>query len=95
MIIVTGHLSVAPEARDAYLADCVPVLEQARRTAGCLDFALSADLLDPGRINVLERWESRQAVETFRGSGPSDEQAGAILAADVAEYEVSGQQLLT
>lgn len=95
MIIVTGHLLVAPEAREGYLADCVPILEQARSTAGCLDFALSADLLDPGRINILERWESRQAVEAFRGSGPSDGQAGTILAAEVAEYEVSGSQSLT
>lgn len=95
MIIVTGHLSVAPEAREGYLTDCVPILEQARRAAGCLDFALSPDLLDPGRINVLERWESRQAVEAFRSSGPSDEQVGTILAAEVGEYEVSGHQSLT
>ncbi len=26
---------------------------------GCLDFALSADLVEPGRINIFERWESQ------------------------------------
>jgi catechol 2,3-dioxygenase-like lactoylglutathione lyase family enzyme len=64
------------------------VVEQARRTAGCLDFALSADLVDAGRVNVFERWRTRAELAAFRGSGPSDDQQAALLAADVAEYEV-------
>lgn len=95
MIIVSGHLEVAPQQREDYLAGCAPVVEQARRAPGCLDFALSADLLDAGRVNVFERWESIEAVETFRGSGPDDGQAAAILAADVAEYDVTGRRSLT
>jgi quinol monooxygenase YgiN len=67
----------------------VSVVEQARGTAGCLDFTLTADLIDPGRINIFERWESQAAVESFRGSGPSNEQGAAILAASVAEYDVA------
>jgi quinol monooxygenase YgiN len=55
----------------------------------CLDFSLSADLLDPARISILERWESREDVVAFRGSGPSGEQQAAIHGAEVAEYEVA------
>ena len=88
MVIVAGHITVAPEQRDSYLAGCVSVVEQARDAAGCLDFAISADLVDPGRINVFERWDSQAAVEAFRGSGPSDEQGAAMLSASVAEYDV-------
>ncbi len=55
------------------------VVEQARGAAGCLDFAISADLIDPGRINIFERWESQAAVDAFRSSGPSDEQGAAML----------------
>lgn len=95
MIIVTGHLTVAPDARTAYVEGCVPVVEAARRAPGCLEFAISADLLDPGRVLVLERWESRWAVESFRGNGPSTEQATAILSADVVEYEVGASRSLT
>jgi heme-degrading monooxygenase HmoA len=90
MVIVAGHITVEPEQRDAYLARCVSVVEGARAAAGCLDFVLSADLLEPGRINVFERWESQAAVEAFRGAGPSDEQDAAILSASVAEYDVGG-----
>ncbi len=95
MIIVAGHLVVAPEERDPYVAGCVSVVEQARDAPGCLDFAISADLLDPGRVSVYERWESREAVEAFRGSGPSDEQSASILAAEVAEYEVANERTLS
>ena len=95
MVIVAGHLVVEPGERERYLAGCVSVVEQARRTPGCLDFALSADVLDAGRINVFERWESQAAVEAFRGSGPGDEQGAAMLDASVAEYDVAGERSLT
>jgi hypothetical protein len=35
------------------------------------------------------------AVEAFRGSGPSDEQVAAILAATVAEYAVGDERIIT
>lgn len=88
MVIVAGHITVEPSHREAYLAGCVEVVEQARVTSGCLDFAITADLIDPGRINVMERWDSRPALEAFRGSGPGDDQSAAILSASVAEYHV-------
>ena len=89
MVIVAGHIIVDPPQRAAYLASCVRVVEQARATAGCLDFVIGADLVDSGRVNIFERWESRAAVETFRGSGPSDEQGDAMISASVAEYDVA------
>jgi quinol monooxygenase YgiN len=95
MVIVAGHIIVDPQQREAYLADCVTVVEQARRAPGCLDFSITADLVDTGRIVIFERWESQAAVEAFRGSGPSDEQSAAILAASVAEYDVADVRSLT
>jgi quinol monooxygenase YgiN len=95
VVIVAGHLVVDPKDRDDYLAGCVEVMRQARRTPGCLDFSLSADLLEPGRINIFERWESAAAVEAFRGSGTSAEQSAAIVAASVAEYDAGSPRSLT
>ena len=89
MVIVAGHITVEPQQRDAYLAGCVSVVEQARGTAGCLDFAITADLIEPGRVNIFERWESQAAVDAFRGSGPGDEQGAAMRSASVAEYDVA------
>lgn len=89
MIIVSGHLQVDPLGRDAYLASCVEVVTAGRAAEGCLDFALSPDLVDPGRINILERWATQDAVETFRGAGVGEDQGAAILGASVAEYDVA------
>ena len=89
MIIVAGHLTVDPAGRDSYLDGCAQVVRLARQAAGCLDFALSPDLVDDGRINVHERWASRAELDAFRGSGPSGEQQDAILDARVEEYDVA------
>ena len=95
MIIVAGHIVVAPSERERYLAGCKDVVAQARRTPGCLEFSITGDLLDPDRVVVLERWESRDSVEAFRGSGPSDDQTAVIVSASVTEYDVAGERPLT
>jgi len=95
MVIVAGHITVEPQERESYVAGCVSVVEQARGAAGCLDFAITADLVDPGRVNIFERWESQAAVDAFRGSGPSDEQGAALLSASVAEYDIADVRLLS
>ena len=89
MIIVAGALTVNPEERDSYLEGCVRVVSAARLAQGCLDFAVSPDLLEPGRINVYERWSSDEDLERFRGSGPDDGQLAALLNIDVGEYAVA------
>jgi len=95
MVIVAGHLIVDPEHRDTYLAGCRAVMEQARRAPGCLDFAVTADLLEADRVVIFERWESQDAVNAFRGSGPSEEQTAAITSASVTEYDITGERRLT
>ncbi len=52
MVIVAGHVTVDPEQREPYLAGSMSVVEKARQADGCLDFAITADLLDPGRVNL-------------------------------------------
>lgn len=86
MIIVAGSLSVAPARRTAYLDNCLEVIAAARSAAGCLDFHLSADPLEDGRINVYERWSGRAELDAFRGGGTDDDQNEQILGADVREY---------
>lgn len=90
MIIVTGVLYVDEEGgRDRYLSACAEVVAAARKAEGCIDFSLAPDLIEPGRINVYEQWESAESVDAFRGSGPSSEQAAAIRDARVFQFEVT------
>lgn len=58
------------------------------------DFHLSADPLQPDRINVFEQWASVDDVEAFRGSGPSGDQAAAIRSAVVHQHEVASSRRL-
>ena len=88
MIIVAGALVVDPQERDAYLETCIPVMAAARQAPGCLDFALSPDLLEPGRINVFERWAGDEDLQRFRGSGPESAQLAALLEVRVDEFTV-------
>jgi quinol monooxygenase YgiN len=94
MLIVAGYLLVAEEQRASYLAGARAVVEAARASDGCVGFSLTADLIDPARIVVFEQWQSRQAVEAFRGGGPSGEQAAAILGGSVSEYDVTAARVL-
>lgn len=92
MLIIAGRLHVDPDAREDYLDGCVAVVEQARSSPGCLDFALSADLVDPGRINVFERWESDEDLHRFRGNGPEAKQTAQIRDAEVRKYRISATE---
>ena len=84
------RLTVDPDARDAYLQGCIGVVGQARAASGCLDYVLSADLIDAARINVYERWESEADLHAFRNSGPDEGQTTMIRDAEVFRYQVSG-----
>lgn len=94
MVIVSGAIHVSPDERDAYLAGCRAVIEQARAAPGCVDFHLSADAIDASRINVYEQWDSVAAVEAFRGSGPDGDQSTAIVSAAVFQHEIASSQAL-
>ena len=89
MLIVAGHLVVDPADREALVAESAEAVALARAAPGCLDFAVTADSLDAGRVNVFERWESEEALLVFRGAGPPGEMTARILDADVRRYGVA------
>lgn len=95
MIIVAGWLRVTPENRTPYLEGCREVIVAARSAEGCIDFHLSADAIDVERINIFEQWESADAVEAFRGSGPSNDQQTTILDAHVEQHEIASTRSLS
>lgn len=87
-VVVVGHLRVAEVDRDAYVADCLEVVRQARAAPGCLDFVVAADPLERDRVAVAERWASRADLDAFRGSGPPDELGARIRDVRVVEIDV-------
>ena len=75
MVIVAGHITVDPEQREPYLAGCMSAVEKTRRADGYLDFAITADLLDSGRVHLFERWESQAAVKPSADAPPATSNA--------------------
>ena len=94
MVIVAGDVIVEPQQRESYLAGSRSIVEHSRRAVGCLDCAPGADLIDPGRVNLFERWESQELLETYRRSAPSDEHLPVMLSVSAAEYDIADERPL-
>ncbi len=62
MLLVTGWVDVDPGKRDAALVAGRPHMERTRAWPGCLDYVWSADLLNPARIYIYERWRDSQSL---------------------------------
>ncbi|MGA7418865.1 MAG: antibiotic biosynthesis monooxygenase family protein [Acidimicrobiales bacterium] len=88
MIIVAGHIRVAESNRTTFLEGSTEAVRMARGESACVDFIVSADVVDPERVNVYERWVNRSALMAFRGEGPSDALNALIISAKVQEFEV-------
>jgi quinol monooxygenase YgiN len=89
MLIVAGEVHVDAADRDRYVEACHAVVRAARAAPGCLDFALTADPVDPTRVNVYERWETEAELLDFRGEGTPPADAPDIKDADVKRYTIS------
>lgn len=88
MIIVCGNLRAWPGRRQELLDLSHLAVVAARNTEGCIDFAVSPDLVDPDRVNILERWTTAAALQAFREDGPGEDISALVQQFDIEEYEV-------
>jgi quinol monooxygenase YgiN len=88
MLIIAGSLILDPTHRGPFLAANADVVGQARQTTGCLDFVQAADLIDPSRINIFERWDTDDHLLAFRGAGQPASDSPPIQSADVMRYVI-------
>ncbi|HEY5853879.1 MAG TPA: antibiotic biosynthesis monooxygenase [Aldersonia sp.] len=89
MLIVAGWLRVEADERDSYVAGCADVVRAARAAPGCLDFAVAADVVDPARVTVYERWTDEESLLAFRGAGVPAEQEAQIVDAQVQRFTIA------
>jgi quinol monooxygenase YgiN len=90
MVIIAGHVLVDEAVRDAHVEAFRDLVERARASKGCIDLAMSADSVDARRVNLLEVWESAEALDAWRakakgprtGSKPTDIQVRRFNAED-------------
>ena len=60
-IIITATFDVDPKEIDDLMKRCKPLIEGALTEEGCQDYSWTLDPYVPGRIWVMERWESEDA----------------------------------
>ncbi|MDH5823283.1 YciI family protein [Luteimonas sp. RD2P54] len=88
-VVVEGRLYLHPGQRHAYLAACAPMVARARRQPGCLDFSISADTVDPGRVNLIERWDCEHSLAAWRRQADPPQDLPEVLHAEVRKHRVA------
>jgi quinol monooxygenase YgiN len=63
MIIVMGTVRLQPEALLAAKPHMRAMLDASSAEPGCLHYAYSQDLFDPGLFHVIEQWRDREALK--------------------------------
>lgn len=66
MIIIAGHELVAADTRDRDVAAFRDLVAAARQADGCEHVAITADSVDPERINTVEVWRDAAALSAWR-----------------------------
>ncbi len=95
MLIVAGTIDVDVGDRDRFLASRAEQVRASRLEHGCLAYGFAADVDDPGRIHLFERWTDDDALEAHlaglkAAAAPDDGPAPvAVLARDITIYQVA------
>jgi quinol monooxygenase YgiN len=66
MIIIAGFTLMEADKRDAAVRAHIDMVVRARKRDDCLDLSISADPLDPERINIFEQWRDQNALDAWR-----------------------------
>jgi quinol monooxygenase YgiN len=66
MIIIAGYELVEVEERDEIVDAYRDFVSRARAFDGCIHVAITADSVDPERINTIEVWRDAEALQQWR-----------------------------
>ena len=94
MLIIAGTLTVDHADRDRFLASRQRTVAEARAMKGCLEYAFSADNVDPSCVRLFERWESEDDVAGWMEAHARDrEQASEpdvpVIRMDFLKHQIS------
>jgi len=92
MIIVAGYFVVDPDQREQFLNSRADLMRTSRSEAGCITYAFTPDPLDPGRVLLFERWETKAALAGHLAvlrQGPPRPASVEVRESEVQQYEIS------
>jgi quinol monooxygenase YgiN len=88
-IIVAGWYVVDPKKRDAYVASFADMVQRARSAPGCLDLAITADPVDPSRVNMFELWRSESDLRAWRAVANPPKRIARMRRVEVEKHVVT------
>jgi quinol monooxygenase YgiN len=95
LLIVAGTFTVDPGRRAEFLESRVEAIRISRSEQGCLQYAMSADAVDPTVVRLFEIWASRADLQTHlervRSSAPA-EGGVPVLAREMKMYVHAEEQ---
>jgi quinol monooxygenase YgiN len=95
VIIIGGWVEVAAEERERYLEERKDKICRIRATAGCVDYVLSADPIEPDRVRVLEIWDNQAAQDARMAAqrdNPGPEPSVRLRSKSLTTYEVASSR---
>ena len=66
MVIIAGYELVDAHKRDTIVAAHRDLVSRARKFDGCIHVAITADSVDPERINTVEVWRDAEVMGEWR-----------------------------
>jgi quinol monooxygenase YgiN len=98
VVIVGGSFVVEPDQREEFLAGRKEAIRSARAEAGCLEYAVTADPIEPDRVVLYERWADQASLDAHLAASrqaPTPPPGGVSpKSATVVVYDVSGERKL-
>ena len=92
-VILQGVFSLDPKERDRFVESRVEAMRASRREAGCLEYVIAADPVDPERAVLSERWESMEHLEQHlarpHDAAPGVDPAPTPRGVEITVYEVA------
>jgi quinol monooxygenase YgiN len=98
VVIVAGSFEIKPEEREEFLAGRHDSMRESRNEPGCLEYTMSADPIDPGRVVLFERWADQAGLDAhlaaMGNAPPPSGPAVAPISATITIYDVAGERPL-
>ncbi|MBV8682280.1 MAG: antibiotic biosynthesis monooxygenase [Caulobacteraceae bacterium] len=96
-LIVAGTVRVAPEKLEALRPHAIDMIRASREEKGCIAYAFSNDLAQPGLIHVFEVWRDAKSLEAHGASEHMKTWRAAAGALGLAErrlktYEIASEK---
>nr|WP_243848320.1 antibiotic biosynthesis monooxygenase [Sphingomonas insulae] len=62
-MLIAGAIRLPVERAAAARPAMRAMVEASRAEAGCMEYSYAEDVIEPGLIHVIERWQDRAALE--------------------------------